>query len=417
MAFRHTLLVAAVIATLGASAHALELDPMVIPEINIGGRAIVTANYQDQELADGGSQSDSELDIADSSLLFGFSKYLFSDQDYGFAAFGIKLPEDDSDLEDDIYVHEVHVGIGGPRYELKLGRSRLTNTLVQFPTLRDDDLLEFTHVLNGSSNAEAEEFQIFGGLVQGSWWFTPAVRLTGALTARTETDDHGDRESSSNFNGGSLTLAYEIPETIKFDRGVRFAGISVDYQDLDDMVLGHGEAARNLSSDDMTAIIAALTYNLSNDPERFWVLDGQAIYNDGAEVASLHSEIERARAESTMVALALRYFHRPYLQTRWQAAAIVGWKDYRDFDDATAYTVTPSFVYRLGAGVDLLAQYQYRHNDTGLATATGVDDEHRIAVGISFAFDYTLNESVGERGSILNLEHDTLDLGPVGGGH
>lgn len=93
------------------------------------------------------------------------------------------------------------------------------------------------------------------------------------------------------------------------------------------------------------------------------------------------------------------------------------WKDHHNFGDAEIFIVTPSFVYRLGAGVDLLAQYQYHHNNDGLASFTGVDDEHRVALGLAFAFDHTFNETVGQRGSILNGEHDTLDLGPIGVGH
>lgn len=408
---RYTLLPAAVAAVCTTTASALEVDPNVVPEISLGGRVIVTPSYEREDGPEG-EEDDTVVEFDDSSILFGFSKYLFDDENYGFGVFGLKIPEDDTDLDDDIFIHEAHVGVGGPRYEIKLGRSRLTNTLVQFPTLRDDDLLEFTHVLNGHTNTEAEEDQIFGGIVQGSWWFSDAVSVTGAVTARTESDADGDRGSRTDFNGASLAVAYDVPESIKFDRGLRFAGISVDYQDLEDF--DNGFAA---PGDETVAVIAGLTYNLSDNPEATWVVEGQAIYNDGAEVEGLGEPAQRARAESTAAVAALRYFHRPYLQTRWQAAVTVGWKDYHDFDNASAYTVAPTFVYRLGSGVDFLAQYRYRHNDDGLADFTGVEDEHVVAAGLSFSFDHTFNETVGDRGSILNLEHGTLDIGPIGGGH
>ncbi|MDQ2695031.1 MAG: hypothetical protein M3Z21_06565 [Pseudomonadota bacterium] len=408
---RNALLPAAVAAIWTTTATALEVDPNVIPEISLGGRVIVTPAHEREDGPEG-DEDDTVVEFDDSSILFGFSKYLFDDENYGFGVFGLKIPEDDTDLDDDIFIHEAHVGVGGPRFEVKLGRSRLTNTLVQFPTLRDDDLLEFTHVLNGHTNTGAEEDQIFGGIVQGSWWFTDAIYVTGAVTARTESDAAGDRGSRTDFNGASLGVAYSVPESIKFDRGLRFAGIGVDYQDLEDFADGF-----TAPGDETVAVIAGLTYNLSDNPEATWVVDGQGIHNDGAEVEGLGEPAQRARAESTAAVAALRYFHRPYLQTRWQAAVTVGWKDYHDFADAGAYTVAPTFVYRLGSGVDFLAQYRYRHNDDGLAAFTGVEDEHVVAAGLSFSFDHTFNETVGDRGAILNLEHGTLDIGPIGGGH
>ena len=68
---------ACAVAASGA-AVALEVDPEVLPEINIGGRGVVTANYRDRDLASGGNDNGGELDVADSSLLLGFSKFLFN---------------------------------------------------------------------------------------------------------------------------------------------------------------------------------------------------------------------------------------------------------------------------------------------------------------------------------------------------
>jgi len=390
--------------------RALEIDPMVKPEINIGGRALVTTAYSEQTDAAGVKHSDTELDIADSSLLFGFSKYLFNNHDYGFGALGIKTVEDGSDLDEEIYLHQLYAGIGGPRYELTLGRTQLPNTLLKFPTLRDDDLLEFTHVGNGLADRHAEELQIYGGQVRGQWWFTPATQLGLAFTARAEEDPSSGELSHGQFNGQTLWLAYELLESIKFDRGLRYAALAVDRQSLN--ALG-GEA----DDEDMTAVIGALAVNLSNNPQATWNLDLQAIVNNGAAVSALDEAYRRARAKSNALVAALRFGHRPHLQTRWQAALTLGWKDFSDFSGARSLVVAPSYVYHIGAGVELLAQYRYLDNSDELTQATGFEKEHAVYLGISFAFDYTLNESVGTRNSILNREHNMTDFGPVFGGH
>lgn len=392
---------------------ALEIDPRVMPEINIGGKMLVTTDFLREDPQAGNASNHFAQNLSDSSLLLGFSKYLFTDNDYGFAVFGFKLPDHDTDLKDDIYLHQAHAGIGGKRYELLFGRTRLTNTLISFPTVRDEDLLAYTHVANGQSNAKADEYQIFGGLVRGTYWLSPFWMVGGALTARTETDPadlvNNPGISSSNFNGGSMSLAYDVPEAIKFDRGIRFAGITLDHQRLDAM----GTSPK----DRKTALIAALTYNLSNNPEKTVVLDVQGIVDQGVDAISLSSQVERNRAKNTAVAAAVRYGHRPYLQTRWLAGVAAGWKKYDDFNDASSYAVAPNYLYRLGSGVDFTAQYIYRKNRGDLALATGVDAEHEFLVGLSFAFDATINETIGEGRSILNLEHDMQDIGPAGGGH
>jgi hypothetical protein len=403
----YSILAGAALGLAAAGAPALEIDPHVPPQVDIGGRALATAGALRTRHDDGTRDRASALDIADSSLLFGFSKYLFDGGRYGFAVIGVKVPEDDTDLRDDLYLHELHAGVGGRNYEIKLGRSRLPNTLLAFPTLRDDDLLEFTHVGNAFSHAHAEEYQVFGGLVSGTWfWPAPRLAANAALTARTETDTAGVRVASDDFNGGSLTVAYDVPEDIKFDRGLRYAALGWDRQ----RVRLPGDPHRD-------AWLAGLAVNLNSNPEATWNLDLQGIVSRGVAVPDLGSGLDRARAESRALAAALRYGHRPHLQTRWQAALTVGWKDYPGFDAARAWAIAPSYAYRLGSGVDFVAQYVYRDHADGLATATGVQREQRVHAGLSFAFDYTLNKHVGRRDSILFLEHDMLDIGPIGGGH
>ncbi len=388
-----------------ASVPALELDPLVPPEINLGGRALATLNGHQRDAIDG-DDADSELDTSDSTLLFGFSKYLFGDQGYGFGVVGLKKPEPSAALEGDVFFHEVHVGIGGPRYEVKLGRSRLRNTLLSFPTVREDDLLDFTHVGNASSSADTELYEIFGNTAEVAWLPTRRVRMHAAVTGRTETDAAGVVTKEGNFNGANVGLSWGLPPAIKFDRGLRFAGLTVDAQE-----------AEGLDNERLHAVIAGFIYNLNSNPEADWVWDTQLIANEGVTVGALDSELARRRAESRAAVTAVRFNKRPYLQTRWQAALTAAWREYPGFNDASSYAIAPSFVYRLGSAVDWVTQYVYTHYRGDLAQAVGMDAEHALYTGLSFGFTHTFNESVGERESILSIEHDMGTIGPVGGGH
>jgi len=399
--------------TLATSAVALEIDPNVPPEISLGGRFVATVNGSLDERPSGGDETNADLDISDTSLLLGVSKYIFSDGDYAYGALGLLLPEDDSDLEDDIFIHQAFVGLGGPNYDLRIGRTNLPNTLVTFPTIRDDDLLAFTHVGNAHANVDAEEDQIFGGVVGGTRYFDGGLQASAYGTARAETDlsDLSDKERTSRFNlnGMALGFAYDVPEAIKFDSGFRYAGIALDWQSADALAGGDDEQ--------IVSVLGGISYNLSDDPEATWALDLQGIYTFGDGASDLTTEVGRARADQYSVVTALRYTDRPYLQTNWQAALTFAWKDYADLDDSWSVAVVPSVAWRIGSGIDVLTQYIYRENQSALAAAENLSSSHTLFVGMSFALNATFNESVGTRGSILDLEHDMLNPGPAGLGH
>lgn len=388
---------------------ALEIDPNVIPEINLGGRTLATVDWTRAADDTGDVDTAAGLNLSDSSLVLNFSKYLFSDRDYGYATFGFKTPEDGSDLKDDIYVHELSAGIGGARYEVRLGRTRLPNTLLRFPTVRDDDLLAFTVVGNGASNADAVEYQQFGGQAAAHWWFTPSVSGALAITARVQTDPSGAQTTGEDFNGASIMFSYDFPEAMQVRRGLRFAGLMLDYQDL--------ETLDTSPKEELVAVAGGFSYNLGANPEAAWLLDVQGIVTPGVDVPGLTEPYQRVRAKSQAVVTALRYAHRPNLQTRWQAALTLAWKNYPDASDARSVALVPSFVWRAGSGVDVLAQYRYVYNGDGLTQSAAEKREQQVLVGLNFNFATTFNESVGERGSILNFEHNMLDIGPVTGGH
>ena len=102
---------------------------------------------------------------------------------------------------------------------------------------------------------------------------------------------------------------------------------------------------------------------------------------------------------------AVRYTSRPNLLTRWQAALTAAHQNFPDEDDASQLSIAPSFAYRLGFGVDIVGQYMFTYRDDGLARATGFDTEHTFQVGLSFSFEQTFNDTVGDVRSLLNLEH------------
>jgi hypothetical protein len=160
-----------------------------------------------------------------------------------------------------------------------------------------------------------------------------------------------------------------------------------------------------------------VSFNLSGNPEATWWLDSQLLIVRGEEVGSLAHGFQRARADRSAAVAALRYAHRPYLQTRWQAALTLAAQDYGDFDAARSYAVVPSWAWRVGSEIDVVAQIAWQRWEGDLAAATGADDQFAAQVGVRIGFDHTFNPSVGRRDDILHLEHNMLWYGPRLGGH
>lgn len=99
--------------------------------------------------------------------------------------------------------------------------------------------------------------------------------------------------------------------------------------------------------------------------------------------------------------VSLRHTGRPKLLTRYQAGLTLAYKDYADISDGSQWSVVSNAFYRLGQGVDLLAQLKYTEYGDGL----GGGNDTVVQVGMAFSFDAAFNDNIGERDSILNLEH------------
>ncbi len=377
-------------------ALALEVDREVLPRLTLGGRLIATPSFESNGGFGAAADKDSnQVDISDSGILLRFDKRIFSNKGVGGAVIGLTKPDQNSDLPDDIFFHQMHGFFWNKDFEVILGRTRLRNTIIEFPTLRDDDMLAYTHVANGSSYAKNDQYQLFGTYMGADWFFRKNHALGLWLSGRIETDIAGTRKSEFNLNTVGFGWSYEISEDMRYVKRLRHAGVLIDSQDVDGVV----------GDNTMRSIIAGAEWNLTLHPPKSLSLAVQAIFIDGIDGAGIGTQIGRAREKSRSLVTALRYTGRPRLLTRWQAALTVGWKDYSDQNNASQITVTPSYVYKLGQGIDLVAQYSYTKYDDGLAAAIGFDRQQAIQVGLVFNFDQRFNDTIGERQSILNLEH------------
>ena len=122
---------------------ALEVDREVVPRMTIGGRVI--GNLETLDL-DSEPEAGDGINMSDSAILMRFDKRMYRTGVAG-AVIGIK------ESEDAVVFHQLHAFYWNRDYRFELGRTRLRNSLIEFPLIRDDDLLEYTHVGNAPSNS------------------------------------------------------------------------------------------------------------------------------------------------------------------------------------------------------------------------------------------------------------------------
>jgi len=366
---------------------ALEVDREVMPRITIGGRVMATVDNYDW---DTNKTKEDEINLEDSAILARFDKRVY---DGGVAGAVVGFKEDG----DAVKFQQMNAFYWNQDFGVTVGRTRLRNTIIEFPTIRDDDLEDYTHVGNGSSNDQ--DFDgIYGKQASFDWFFDRKLQTLGAWVG-TRRNGTGFSTAPDGIDSYGVNYVYKQPEDYRYVKWIRHAGVSLDSQKVQ---LSTGEERMN-------AIIAGIEFNLNMQPAKNWSMGVQAISNDGAGTitsadivhTNANAASNRARAASNSLVASLRYTARPKLLTRWQTALTVAYKDYSDVSSATQWSVTPSLVYTLGQGVDLLAQVI--HTSYGSGLGDGSDNTYQI--GISFSLETMFNDSIGERSDILGLEH------------
>ncbi len=385
--------VASAIGLLFAAPHAraLEVDREVLPRVTLGGRVIATVDAND---LDSEPEKEDEINLDDSSVLMRFDKRMY-EQGVAGGVVGFK------DVEESLKFHQLFAFYWNQNINTEIGLTRIRNSIVEFPTVRDDDLLSYTHVGNASSNEEFD--QLYGKHVALDWFVDKKIQKIGVWTGTRGNGENPDPDTPDGFDSYGAGYVYEQPEDLRYVKWIRHAGLYYDRQKV-----------RVGSSDEwMGAWIAGIEFNLNMNPINNWSLGVQAISNEGtgpitaADISYTNADAisNQARAKSNALVVGLRYTGRPMLLTRWQAAVTAAYKDYSDVNDAEQWSIVPNVVYRLGQGVDLLAQYKYTDYGNGL----GGGSDNTIQVGVSFSLEAIFNDNIGERDSIINLEHGYIE--------
>ena len=389
----HKLLIALI---LGASLGLETGFAQVSPEIQLGARGVVSFNVDY-----GATRTTSAVnDFSDTALLLGFRQKLYSNY-RGQLVVGFQFPDANSNLGQ-VFYHQVFVQLENKSNILKIGRSRVRSALVEFPTLRDDDAMLFTDVLNPFSSGESTEDNQFGNVFEAVHIFGQRywLRLHGEHFTKTPVPP-ATTETDFGLNAIGFSFQYLVPETQRWNRptlsqlGIGFNNFITDRPGYS------GLADRALKNVTLSTIV-----NLKADPVHFWDLRLQTIYNFGfSEFNRVENFAEMAQAKSFAGFASLRYLYRKLERPTLQLALSAGYKAFPDLlNETDQFQIVANGFYRLGENFDVGLQYQFQKFSGDMQAFAG-DEVSRIQFSLVYAIDQTWNNQFDDRNSLLNLEH------------
>lgn len=384
-----------------ASAGARQSYAQVMPEFELAARGVMSVNGQTAN----GNTSSATNDFSDSSVLLGLREKLYNDF-RGRLVVGFQFPDAESNLGQ-IFFHQVFVQLDNHTNNFLLGRTRLYSRLIDFPTLRDDDALDFTDVLNPFSNGINTQDSQYGNIIQYAHVFNQRFWIRAYGTHYTQNPAIlGMQETNFSTNGGGGVFEYRVPGSQIWNRPVlQQLGVGTNifstrrYPGLD-------------KKEALTSIQASTIINLKRDPVNFIDLRHQTLWNLGfSDVNQLNNFFDVTRAQSVATYTTFRFLHSKLEVPTYQLALGFGYKAFTGMEHKTnEFQVVANGFYRIGENFDVGLQYEFKHLKGDLQHLSGGRSTiNALKLAVIFSTDFLFNKQFDNRNSLLNLEHGYIN--------
>lgn len=374
-------------------------SPSVAPQIEIDGVGVGTleGGLRRQAEQGGGQSASSRVNLSDSALILGASQRLYKPGAIGSLVIGGETTDqtNSGNANNQVFLHEAFVDYQARHAEAYLGRTNTPTKFIQFPTLRGDDLINFTDLPDPYSNGVNTEEARYGNVaaVTLNQNLRDFVNLHVQHLIRTASDIGDDQ----GLNSYGVTYMHEPPPGLEAIQKV------VSYQ------LGYERQSIGRAQGGAADIIyGGGVINLRPSPVNRVTLSLQDIYSTGNDLSKFASLPDTFRAASNTAAASLAYLHSPFGKPGFQVALTAGYKSYSKIHDAGSYAVALTGVKRLGDGFDLVGQYAHIHRNSALAAVSGGASDNSVQVGFVFNFTTIFNRTIGPRRSLLNLQHQYI---------
>ena len=367
-------------------------DPSISPQINISGVGVGTAGYDKNAEIPGGKGN---VNFSDSALQIGGAEKLFEGGGVGSFGMGwLTTDESNKGTNSPFFLHQAFLDYQDEALEAIIGRSdNLTGHLVDFPTLRGDDLITLTNPLDPFSNGKNVEEHRYANVA--ALTLNQKLKFFESVHAQ-HLINSNDPNADSGMNSFGVTFQYlGAPGLESFERVPSW---------------GFGYDRINVNSKTSASINQATLggmINLNQSVVNRLELGIQDIYSWGSNVTSFSTITDSFEADSNSVAASIRYLHTPFGRPASQVSLTTAYKTYSKVNGANSTGFALTGVKRLGHGFDLVTQYQgqWRSSNLAVAQSQNLDYEQRAEIGFAFNFDATFNEHIAPRRTLLNQQH------------
>mgnify|MGYP000025294856 CR=1 FL=1 len=364
----------------------------VSPEIELAARGVMSGNVRVNNINTASAVSD----FSDSQLLLGFKQKLYNSW-RAQMVFGFQFPDAKSNLGQVFYNH-VFLKLENQKNVFKIGRSTTQTILGQFPTLRDDDAIQFNYALNPFSNGLNTQDNQYGNVIEYSHIFKQRYWLT--IHGENFTNLSAPENFELNAFGGSFQ--YIVPESQRWNRNV-LQRIGVSYNSYSTNRPGYSGYAKSLKN-----ILGTITLNVKPDPVHFIDLKVQGIYNVGfSEIKNIFNYHDYVRTPSFSTFGTIRYLYRKLERPFIQTSVGFGYKSFSEVKGSEQILAIANVFYRLGENFDVGFQYRYISNNGQLENLFG-KEQHRFQFTLVYSIDQLFNNQFDNRNSLLNLEHNYI---------
>ena len=374
-------------------------EPSVSPQISLSGTGIGTLEYHSPRivLPSGLRSSSSRINLSDSALLLSISERLFRKGGIGSFVLGSTTTDSDkSPSGTDFFLHQLYLDYQTRALEGYIGRTDTGTRLVDFPTLRGDDLNEFVNVLNPFSSGDNIQEHRYTN--QATLVLNHNLRSFLNLHAQNLITSTQNTLGQAGINSYGLNFQYQELAALQALKKVPLWGFGYERQ-----TLGSGFGGAN------NILYGGLVYNIAPDPVDRIDLRLQDIFTFGNNTNAFANVVDTFRAPANTIAASLRWLHSPFGVPGYQVSLTAGYKSYNHISNANTSALALTGVKRLGSGFDLVLQYTYQHRDSAYAAVySGVRDEQSIQLGFIFNFNHTFNQHLGPRRSLMNLQHQYI---------
>jgi hypothetical protein len=368
-------------------------DQTLTPQIDISGVGAATLNASHSNETQGKTKSG--VNFSDSALMIGAAQRLADGEAIGSTGLGwLTLDETNKGLGTQLFLNQAFLDYQSEKFEALVGRSdNPTAHLVDFPTIRGDDLVTLTNPMNPFSNGENKEEHRYSNVA--SVTTNQGLKYFENFHVQHLIDSAGIKNDTG-INSFGATFQYLGTPGMEPFESVPSWGFGVEHFTLNS---GGGNG--------LNQIYAGGVLNLNTSVTNRWDLRVQDVAGLGSNLRSFGNVTDSYQADANTLTASLRYLSSPFGRPGYQVALTGARQDYFKVGGAKSYGAALTGVKRLGQGFDFVAQYlgQWRNQTLASVQSSGIRYEQTFEVGFVFSFDATINQHLAPRRSILNQQH------------